>query len=118
MTAGVFFALAYLTRPESLILFLFEVFVLIILKTTSSKGIRSRHIAWMILTFILFSAPYVISLKNTTGRWILSGKVSAAQEYRESLLQVIGREDWDPFKKNHYSLSKKEKTCLNLPPKI
>lgn len=105
MIAGAFFALAYLTRPESLILFLFEVFVLIFLKMTLTKGIRSRHIVFMIISFILFSAPYVIFLKNTTGKWILSGKMSAAQEYRGSLLQVIDRENWNPFNKIHYSLN-------------
>jgi 4-amino-4-deoxy-L-arabinose transferase-like glycosyltransferase len=105
MIAGAFFALAYLTRPESLILFLFEVVVLIFLKMTLAKEIRSRHIVLMIISFILFSSSYVIHLKNTTGKWILSGKMSAAQEYRESLLQVIGREDWNSFKNIHYSLN-------------
>ena len=54
----------------------------------------------------MFSFPYLFYLKNATGQWSLSGKVSSAQEHRESLLEVIKNDNWVPFSKIHYSFDK------------
>lgn len=104
--AGSFFALSYLTRPEGILLFLMIFICLVFLKILSLISISYKKIFIFFLVFLLFISPYILYLKNTTGKWNLSGKVSSAQEHRESLLEVIKNDNWIPFSKIHYSLDK------------
>ncbi|UCC38416.1 MAG: hypothetical protein JSV96_11310 [Candidatus Aminicenantes bacterium] len=104
--AGSFFAFSYLTRPEGILLFLMILVSLAFLKILSFVSISYKKIFVFFLVFLLFASPYILYLKNTTGKWNLSGKVSSAQEHRESLLEVIKNDNWIPFSKVHYSLDK------------
>lgn len=103
--AGIFLSLGYLTRPEGIILFILIVLSIFIAKTAVPTKVRVKGALSMIIAFSIFAIPYVIYLRNVTGAWTLSGKVNAAQNYRSTLLQVIGRNDWAPFKSEHYSLN-------------
>ena len=110
--AGVVLSLGYLTRPEAVLLLILIVLSLFIAGTAVSIRVRIKGALLMIFAFSLFASPYVIFLKNVTGAWTLSGKVSAAQNYRTTLLQVIDKNDWAPFRSEHYSLNP-EKTEMN-----
>jgi 4-amino-4-deoxy-L-arabinose transferase-like glycosyltransferase len=104
--AGGFFALSYLTRPEGLLLFLMILVCLVFLKILSLASISYKKIFVFLLAFLLFTSPYILYLKNTTGKWSLSGKISTAKEHRESLLDVIKNDNWSFFSKVHYSFNK------------
>lgn len=110
--AGLSLSLAYLTRPEGFLLFLALSALLIMLKLVSWISLSFKKLICFFFVFVLFSFPYVFYLKKTTGKWILSGKISASQKYRGSLLEVIKKEDWAPFNKIHYSLNQ-ESTEMN-----
>jgi 4-amino-4-deoxy-L-arabinose transferase-like glycosyltransferase len=106
VTAGVFFALSYLTRPEGILLFLMILVCLVLLKILSLASISYKKIFVFLLAFLLFASPYILYIKNTTGKWGLSGKISTAKEHRESLLDVIKNDNWSFFSKVHYSFNK------------
>lgn len=110
--AGVFFSLAYLTRPEGFLLFVGLFVLLLLLKFSSFISLSFKRIVCLAFIFLLFSFPYIFYEKKITGRWVISGKISASQEYRESLLEVVKNENWVPFMKIHYSLNK-ESTEMN-----
>ncbi len=103
--AGFFLSLAYLTRPEGFLLFAGLVTLLTGLRMISRNPLPFKKIICLMLIFALFSFPYIFYLRKTTGKWILSGKISASQKYREALLEVIKKEDWTSFNKIHYSLN-------------
>lgn len=105
--AGGFFGLSYLTRPEGILLFLMTLVCLVFLRILSLVSISYKKIFVFFLGFLLLASPYILYLKTTTGKWNLSGKVSSAQEHRESLLEVIKNDNWIPFSKIHYSFDKK-----------
>lgn len=104
--AGGFFALSYLTRPEGILLFMIILICLTFLKIVFLISISYKRLLVFFFIFILLSFPYIFYLKNTTGKWNLSGKVSSAQHHRESLLEVIKNDNWLPFSKAHYSFNK------------
>jgi len=104
--AGGFFALSYLTRPEGILLLLMILVCLVFLKIVSLISISYKKIFVFFLAFLLFASPYILYLKNTTGKWSLSGKISTAKEHRESLLDVIKNDNWVFFSKVHYSFDK------------
>lgn len=105
--AGLFFALSYLTRPEGFILFIMVLICLCVLRLTSIIRVSYKKIALCLAVFILFAGPYIIYLKRVSGQWTLSGKVGSALSYRASLLKVIKDENWDSFRRYHYSLNPK-----------
>ncbi len=110
--AGLLLSLGYLTRPEGLLLTFFIVLSIFAARTALPAKVRIKGALSLIIAFSLFAAPYVIYLKNVTGAWTLSGKVNAAQSYRGTLLQVIDKNDWAPFRSEHYSLNS-EKTEMS-----
>ncbi len=110
--AGFLLSLGYLTRPEGILLAFLIVSSIFVARTTVPTKVRIQGALALIIAFSLFAAPYVIYLKNVTGAWTLSGKVSAVQDYRRTLLQVIDKNDWAPFRSEHYSLNP-EKTEMN-----
>ncbi len=103
--AGFFLAMAYLTRPEGFILFAGFLALLVLLKSFSWVMLSWKRIISLALVFLALACPYILYLKSVTGRWMLSGKISASQKYRAALLQVIQKEDWGPFNRSHYSLN-------------
>jgi len=105
MGAGFLSSLAFLTRPEGLLLWLIVVAILIFLLAVQRAQISFKLILTFILTFIIFSSPYTFYLKKVTGHWMLSGKVAAGQEYRNALIKVIKNGDWESFNRVHYSIN-------------
>ena len=104
--AGLSLGLSYLTRPEGVLLFLAAFCLLFLLSFVVSTKISKTKLLWFALAYIIVSMPYVAYLRSVTGRWTLSGKIGAARSYRAELLNVIQRNDWEAFKRNHYSLNK------------
>lgn len=104
--AGGFFAFSYLTRPEGILIFMIVFLSILFLKIISLISISYKKLIMFLLIFIIISSPYIIYLKSTTGKWSLSGKISAAQEHRETLLEVIRNNNWTPFSEFHYSFDK------------
>lgn len=105
--AGAFFAFSYLTRPEGFLLFMIIFICFIFLRIKSLIFISYKKLLVFFFIFVLFSFPYILYLKNTTGKWSLSGKIYSVQQHRESLLEVIKNDNWGPFSKVHYSFDKK-----------
>lgn len=101
--AGLFLSLAYLTRPEGFALVLIVYACFLLLKITSIISLSYKKITTILFIFLLFSSPYFIYLKNTTGSWNISGKPYAS--HRKYLQDVIQRNDWRAFQKAHYSLN-------------
>ncbi len=103
--SGLFLSLAYLTRPEAFILYILLIFILIIFKFFSLGGLSYQKIISFVFTFMILASPYILYLQQTTGQWMISGKITAAQKYRNTLLKVIENEDWSSFFSIHYSLN-------------
>jgi 4-amino-4-deoxy-L-arabinose transferase-like glycosyltransferase len=103
--AGLTLALAYLTRPEGFILFVGFLCLLLLLKSFSLIALSWKRLTCFLLVFAALALPYVVYLRTVTGHWMLSGKISASQRYRASLLEIIRKENWQPFYSAHYSLN-------------
>lgn len=106
---GIFFGLAYLTRPEGLTYFavlgLFMAFWHLAHKTLFRPAVMAR-LALAVITCLLVMSPYVFYLRHVTGHWLLSGKVGlildiapayladdqAAHDYAVSRLDSAGTE--------------------------
>lgn len=73
--AGLFSALAYLTRSEGLMVFFLALFsVLILLKREAKLKLNISLI--IVVVFFLTSLPYLLFLKNIYGGWVFSPKFS------------------------------------------
>jgi len=103
--SGFFLGLSYLTRPEAIILFMVLLILLFIGKVLRYSLSSWRNLLLLAVTFIAFSFPYIYYLHNTTGAWMLSGKVAASQKYRIAMLEVIHNNDWRSFNSIQYSLN-------------
>ena len=81
--SGLFIGLAYLTRPEALVLFggLWLVFV-VKLMSKNDSAIAPRLILLICLTLGWLSvlAPYMNALHNITGKWQVSGKIGIGMQ--------------------------------------
>lgn len=106
---GIFFGLAYLTRPEGLTCFavlgLFMAFWHLTRKTLFRPAVTAR-LALAVIACLLVMSPYVLYLRHVTGHWLLSGKVGlildiapayladdqAAHDYAVSRLDSSGTE--------------------------
>jgi 4-amino-4-deoxy-L-arabinose transferase-like glycosyltransferase len=104
--AALTLALAYLTRPEGFILWAGLLGLLLLLKLLSAVNLSWKRLACFLLVFAVAALPYIFYLKTVTGKWMLSGKVSASQKYRSALLEVIQKDNWAPFNSIHYALNK------------
>ena len=74
-----FTTLAYLTRPEGVgLIFIFAFWVLFISPPHQQRRWTRRMGIFIlaVLSFFVFSVPYLVQLKKETGRWGISGKVS------------------------------------------
>lgn len=94
---GISISLSYLIRPEGILLLLLP-----FLKLFDSSGIKSvlkkniPRICMLLFTFILFTSPYLLFLKKSTGEFTLTGKsnvllllnkMSATKDYYEVLMK-------------------------------
>lgn len=71
---GISIAISYLIRPEGLFLLLLPLLYLFSSNPLKNKG-RLLKISFMCLIFILIISPYVFFLKNSTGKYTLTGKI-------------------------------------------
>jgi len=75
LLTGIFTALAYLTKPEGVFLLVVISFWWIF-QPASEWSIKIKRIlfAWVVFLFICF--PYIYSIKQNTGQWMISQKQS------------------------------------------
>ncbi len=74
---GLVIALSFLTRPEGLFLLLLP-FLLLLNNTPFKRKERFFKISISLLIFILTISPYMIFLRNATGKLTLTGKANAS----------------------------------------
>lgn len=80
MLSGLFFSISYLTRSEGFMIFAFVISTVFFLHIRDKKGLRSlTYVAAMLIVFILVSLPYLVFLKGTYGKWVMSPKSSYVQ---------------------------------------
>jgi 4-amino-4-deoxy-L-arabinose transferase-like glycosyltransferase len=103
---GVVLGLAYLTRPEGILLLTLLAGWLLLLGILRFIRLPLKHVALVVCAFLIVASPYLIYLRTVTGRWTVSAKVDASRKYRESLMAVVKTDDWVPFSKYHYSLNR------------
>ncbi|MGB8658173.1 MAG: glycosyltransferase family 39 protein [Candidatus Zixiibacteriota bacterium] len=76
---GIFAGICYLTRPESLVAFVFMLLVFGLVEIKGKPG-RKPHSLMLILIsllgFLILAFPYVNFMHSQTGHWILSGKTA------------------------------------------
>lgn len=75
---GLFAALAFLTRPEAIgLLFVFSVWMFFFNPPEGKRSWPKRVVLILValLTFLIFSSPYLIQIRKETGKWSISRKV-------------------------------------------
>ena len=75
---GLFAALAFLTRPEAIgLLFVFSVWMFFFNPSEEKRSWPKRVVLILValLTFLIFSSPYLIQIRKETGKWSISRKV-------------------------------------------
>jgi 4-amino-4-deoxy-L-arabinose transferase-like glycosyltransferase len=74
--AGIFFGLAYLNRPETLVLLLYSLAAILMVHFLRRKSLRksARACAGLLLVFTVLATPYVALLWHYTGHFRLEGK--------------------------------------------
>ena len=75
--AGVFFGLAYLTRPEAVIYLLLALGLTLAYVSMTCRQNLSQvalRAMWLPLAFLVLAAPYILWLHAETGQWRLEGK--------------------------------------------
>lgn len=85
---GIVFGLSYLTKPEGIGYFaIFMVFVGIaaLIDLIKSKKKRLLNIIFSATCFILVALPYLLYLHSETGRWTISSKIYANQQFEAQL---------------------------------
>ena len=112
LITGIFFGLAYLTRPEGLgfeLTFVGVTLVILLARLVQRSGIASYIIILVIssIGFMAVSLPYLIYLREETGQWTISTK-GAANQQGEIYVQNMDQFDEDP----HNCLSKDNKVLL------
>lgn len=80
---GLFFSFSYLARSEGLLIFLFSLTCMILIFIKEFSGNRDTRKALILIvlltSFILASLPYVLFLKDTYGKIVLSPKSTYVQ---------------------------------------
>ncbi len=100
---GLFWGLAYLTRPEGigfLTIFGLILFALIVVRIITKHKME----AWFIkvglaalFAFLIISMPYLIYLKHATGAWTISGKMES-QKQGEAYALIRTEDESDRFR--------------------
>lgn len=109
---GIFFGMAYLTRPEGLgfILTFAGIIVIVLLWQVFRKTRIISYIVILLIStvgFLAMSVPYLIYLKGETGQWTISTKGAANQQGE------IYAKNQDQFSEDpHHSLSIDNKRVL------
>ena len=78
---SLFTTFAYLTRPEAIgLLFIFSVWVLLINPTMEKRAWTKKIgiILIAIISFLVFSSPYLIQIRKDTGKWGISKKATVS----------------------------------------
>ena len=107
---GVSTAISYLIRPEGVLLLLLPFLHLFSSNPLKNKGLLLK-ISFVFLIFILISSPYLLFLKNSLGKFTISGKV--AQTVLQAELYDFNDPESIYYNEKLYSLNE-EKTHLNL----
>ncbi len=98
--AGMFFAFAYLTRPEGAgFILVYAAITLCAGLFTSFKYKNRKYIVIAVssvLMFLICSLPYLIFLRAETGRWIPSGKIVIPQGQNYAVIR--GEDDIDVYR--------------------
>lgn len=103
--AAIFFAAAFLVRPEAIIYFMLVLIFYIcscFFKKTNTASNNGSKIFLYFCVFCLLLSPYLYYLYNAGGRLILNGKLSAGASLRESMITVFEKNDWRKFNSVHY----------------
>lgn len=75
VVAGIATGFAYLARPEYILfLLLILIYVFWNLRHRIYRGIGLKSAGLVLVGFLIISAPYFIFLKNSLGRWTISGR--------------------------------------------
>ncbi len=88
LIAGIFFGFSYLTKPEGIgyfLIFILFLGTMAILDHTKSRNKQLLSIGLGVFGFILIAAPYLLYLHGETGRWTISSKVYANQQFEAQL---------------------------------
>lgn len=88
-TAGGLFSLAYLTRPEGGLWMVAAVVALVgdrLLRCLPMARV-AVHVGALVLAFVLVALPYLVSVRVSTGRWTLSGKLVATWEFADAVMR-------------------------------
>jgi len=75
---GLFTSLAFLTRPEAIgLIFIFSVWMFFFSPSKKKRYWPKRVVLILValLTFLVFSSPYLIQIRKETGKWSISRKV-------------------------------------------
>lgn len=88
VTAGLSFALAYLTRPEA-IGYLVAAFGLIVIVRLFERRLLTRHtwagLALLVIGYLLLFMPYAYYVRQNTGQWMVSEKAGVTYVTSKSL---------------------------------
>ncbi|MBN2030693.1 glycosyltransferase family 39 protein [bacterium] len=85
---GIFFGFSYLTKPEGIgyfVIFILFFGILVIFDHTKSKNRRLLSIGLGVVGFIFIATPYLLYLHQETGRWTISSKIYANQQFEAQL---------------------------------
>jgi len=105
---GVFFSIAYLTRPEGFLLpFILILYWLIILRRFNLKTVL--NLVLMLFIFLLISFPWLNFIHENTGKWQVTTKGGFTYLQREYKVFT------DEYEKNLFSLNE-DKTRIRLNP--
>lgn len=115
---GSMLGLAYITRTEGLILVFASVAMLLIVRLLRKDKLKTLlyHLSVIILIYLLISLPYLIYIRNTTGRWSFLGAAGMAfvsmQGLSENNNAVFDKATWelDPVSQEVYLFAPESET--------
>jgi len=95
LLCGVFFGLAYLTRPEAFAYPVFFAFALFVMALFTRRSPATAIVApgLVLAGFVLLASPYVLFLHSHTGNWRLEGKWNI--NYTSGSRLHSGLNDWE-----------------------
>lgn len=91
LSAGLVFGACYLLKPEAIgFVFLLAALALVAARLREARAVRPAlvNVAALVAGFLLLASPYLVYLRQQTGRWTISEKMGA------HLLVVERAEDW------------------------
>lgn len=118
ISLGICLGLAYITRTEGLILVIASIPVLFMVRLLRKDRIRTilRYALLTVVIYLLISLPYLIYIRNTTGRWSFTGAAGMAfvsmQGLSENNNMTFDKATWeiDPVSKEVYLFAPSSET--------